>query len=93
MPGYYCGKALFEGVVLVAMSDLFVTHNCSASDWSRQTIFQEGLYNLAHYGRLLSMHVIIMPIKQAALSQGSIYRSDCASHLFTQISQKVIGRR
>ena len=93
MPGYYYGKAVFEGVLLVAMSGLLVTHNCSASDGSSQTICQEGLYNLPHHGRLLSVYVVMVPIKHAALSTRVYYHNDCASHLSTQISQKVIERR
>ena len=36
--GYYCSKALFEGVTETAMSAFFLTYGCSASDGRSQTI-------------------------------------------------------
>ena len=67
---YYYSKALFEGVILVAISTFFVTHNCSASGGSSQTIYQERLGKLPNHGSLLDEHVIIVSTKQPALFTG-----------------------
>ena len=40
--GYYCSKALFEGVTEIPTSALFFTHGCTASDRRSQTSCQEG---------------------------------------------------
>ena len=77
MSGYYCSKALVEGVSLIAilLSSLLIIAPLVMG--AVRPIFQEGLGIPPHDGSLRGEQVIYVAIKQAALSR--YYQTDCAS--------------